>query len=115
MANENDNGKEKGTFLRPIKMKACAVYTKTIDGTLYHFLRIIPGCSCKKLVLDVYAIGDEEDTNDEIYIDNASPGVLESQNRIVGLTAKQDERLEIRVKFEDNMSHPVTIKAYEIA
>ncbi len=112
---QEENGKEMGLFLRPIKMKACAVYTKTIDGILYHFLRIIPGCSCDKLILDVYAVGDEEDLNDNIFIDNVFPGSLEGENRIIGLTAKQDERLEIRVKFEDNMSHPVTIIAYEIA
>lgn len=111
----DENGGETGTFLRPVKMKACAVYTKIIDGTLYHYLRIIPGCSCERLVLDVYAVGDEEDSNDEIFIDNVFPGELESENRIVGLTARQDERLEIRVKFEDNMSHPVTIMAYETA
>lgn len=63
----------------------------------------------------MYAIGDEEDSNDEIFIDNVFPGNLEGKNRIVGLKANQDERLEIRVKFEDNMSHPVTIMAYEIA
>lgn len=111
----DENGGETGTFLRPVKMKACAVYTKKIDGTLYHYLRIIPGCTCERLVLDVYAVGDEEDSNDEIFIDNVFPGDLESENRIVGLTARQDERLEIRVKFEDNMSHPVTIMAYETA
>lgn len=112
---QEDEGEETGTFLRPVIMKACAVYTRTIDGILYHFLRIIPGCSCERLVLDVYAVGDEEDSNDEIFIDNVFPGKLESENRIVELTAEQDERLEIRVKFEDNMSHPVTIMAYEIA
>ena len=111
----DENGEEAGTFLRPIKMKACAVYVKTIDGTLFHFLRIIPEHSCENLVLDVYAIGDEEDSNDEIFIDNVFPGNLESENRIVGLSAKENERLEIRVKFEDNMSHPVTIMAYETA
>lgn len=67
------------------------------------------------MVLDVYAIGDEEDLNDEIFIDSVSKGTLENQNRICGLMAQKDERLEIRVKFEDNMSHPVTIIAYEIA
>lgn len=113
--NQDETGGEKGTFLRPVKMKACAVYTKTIDGILYHFLRIIPGCSCERLALEVYAVGDEEDLNDEIFIDNVHPGLLESENRIVGLTAKEDERLEIKVKFEDNMSHPVTIMAYETA
>ncbi len=111
----DENGEENGTFLRPIKMRACAVYTRTIDGTLYHYLRIVPGCFCERLVLDVYAVGDEEDSNDEIFIDNVFPGELESENRIVGLTARPDERLEIRVKFEDNMSHPVTILAYETA
>lgn len=110
---KDDNGEEKGTFLKPIKMQACAVYTKTIDGILYHFLRIIPNCGCEKLVLDVYAIGDEEDAGDEIFIDNVYPGYLESENRIAGLSAKPGERLEVRVKFEDNMSHPVTIMAYE--
>jgi len=112
---QEETGEEDGTFLKPIRLKACAVYTKTIDGILYHFLRIIPGCRCEKLLLDVYAIGDEEDSNDEIFIDNVFPGNLEGENRIVGLKANQDERLEIRVKFEDNMSHPVTIMAYEIA
>ena len=111
---QDDNGEEKGSFLRPVKLKACAVYTKLIDGVLYHFLRIIPDCDCKNLVLDVYAIGDEEDLNDEIYIDSVSIGTLENHNRICGLLAQKEERLEIRVKFEDNMSHPVTIIAYEV-
>lgn len=112
---QDENGEEKGTFFRPVKLKACAVYTKQIDGVLYHFLRIIPDCDCKNMTLDVYAIGDEEDLNDEIYIDNISLGILENHNRICGLMAQKEERLEIRVKFEDNMSHPVTIIAYEIA
>lgn len=112
---QNDNGEEKGAFLRPVKLKACAVYTKQIDGVLYHFLRIIPDCDCENMVLDVYAIGDEEDLNDEIFIDSVSMGTLENQNRICGLVVQKDERLEIRVKFEDNMSHPVTINAYEFA
>lgn len=111
---EEKDSEEQGEILKPVKIQACAVYTKKIDSVLYHFLRIIPGCDCEKLVLDVFAVGDEEDSNDEIYIDNVFPGVLEGYNRIRGITAKKDERLEIKVKFEDNMSHPVTIMAYEV-
>lgn len=66
----NDDGEEKGTFLKPIKIRACAVYTKKSDGILYHYLRIIPGSNCDNMALDVYAVGDEEDANDEIFIDN---------------------------------------------
>lgn len=110
----NDDGEEKGTFLKPIKMKACAVYTKKINGILYHFLRIVPGSNCENMVLDVYAVGDEEDTSDEIFIDEVSEGSLDGHNRICGLKAKEGERIEIRVRFEDNMSHPVTLSAYEI-
>lgn len=110
----NSEGPEKGTYLKPIRMKACAVYTKKTEGILYHFLRIIPGSDCDNMVLDVYAVGDEEDSNDEIFIDEVSMGSLDGHNRICGLSAKEGERIEIRVRFEDNMSHPVTISAYEV-
>lgn len=109
-----DEDGEKGTFLKPIKTKACAVYTKKIDGVLYHFIRIVTENDCANLVLDVYAIGDIEDSTDDIYIDNVSIGALEGNNRISGLQAKGGERLEIRIKFEDNMSHPLSISAYEL-
>ena len=110
----NDDGEEKGTFLKPVKMKACAVYTKKTGGILYHYLRLVPGSNCNNMALDVYAVGDEEDSNDEIFIDEVSVGNLEGHNRICGLSAKEGERIEIRVRFEDNMSHPVTISAYEV-
>ena len=73
----------------------------------------MPAEDCANLVLDVYAIGDEEDTNDEIFIEEVTPGQLEGHNRIKQLSAKQGERLEVRIRFEDNMSHPVNIEAYE--
>lgn len=112
--NTNDDGEEKGTFLKPVKMKACAVYTKKEGGILYHYLRLVPGSNCSNMALDVFAVGDEEDSNDEIFIDEISVGQLEGHNRICDLSAKEGERIEIRVRFEDNMSHPVTITAYEV-
>lgn len=108
-----EDGEDKGTFLRPIPVQACAIYNKVVDNVLYHCIRLIPGMSCAQLVLDVYATGDEDDAGDEIFIDNVFPGDLEGTNRISGLSAKEGERLEIRVKFEDNMKHPVTVLAYE--
>ena len=109
----NDDGSEKGTFLRGVTLSAQALYTRKVDGVLYHFVRIVPAEDCANLVLDVYAIGDEEDTNDEIFIEEVTPGQLEGHNRIKQLSAKQGERLEVRIRFEDNMSHPVNIEAYE--
>ena len=109
----NDDGSEKGTFLRGVTLSAQALYTRKVDGVLYHFIRIVPAEDCANLVLDVYAIGDEEDTSDEIFIEEVMPGQLEGHNRIKQLSAKQGERLEVRIRFEDNMSHPVNIEAYE--
>lgn len=109
----NDDGSEKGTFLRGVTLSAQALYTRKVDGVLYHFIRIVPAEDCANLVLDVYAIGDEEDTSDEIFIEEVMPGQLEGHNRIKQLSTKQGERLEVRIRFEDNMSHPVNIEAYE--
>ena len=109
----NDDGSEKGTFLRGVTLSAQALYTRKVDGILYHFIRIVPAEDCANLVLDVYAIGDEEDTSDEIFIEEVTPGQLEGHNRIKQLSGKQGERLEVRIRFEDNMSHPVNIEAYE--
>lgn len=111
---DNGKGEHSGSFLRPIRLKAYAVYTKKVADSLYHFLRIVPECNCDNLILDVFAVGDVEDQNDEIFIESVSPGLLEGHNRIKGLSVKQNERLEVRIKFEDNMSHPITIMAYEI-
>lgn len=111
---KDDDGDEKGRLLRPTSLKACAVYNKKIDGVLYHFLRIIPSKDCEELVLDVYAVGDSENTSDEIYIDHVLQGKLEGHNRISGFSAKGGERLELGIKFEDNMSHPVNVLAYEV-
>lgn len=112
--NRDSDGDEKGTFFCPLRLSACAVYTKITNGILYHFVRMISNSDCEKMAIDVFAVGDEEDSNDEIFVVEANPGVLEGNNRITGLSCKKGERLEIKVRFEDNMSHPVSIMAYEI-
>ena len=111
---KDEDGKEKGRLLLPTSMKACAVYNKKVDGVLYHFLRVVPAKDCAELVLDVFAVGDTENASDEIYIDSVMQGNLEGHNRISGLVGKSGERLEIGIKFEDNMSHPVNVIAYEV-
>ena len=98
-----------GRFVRPIKVKYRPFFQKEGSVT-YHFISITPTENCAEAAIELIVKGDED--NDMIYIENSSFGEPH-ENKITGLVFKQDQRLLLKIKFEDNLPHPITLKAYE--
>lgn len=111
---ENHNYKQDeegapGLFIRSIKVKYRPFFQKE-NGTIYHYLSITPSESCLNATIELTVKGDED--NDNIFVVQSSHGTPE-ENKISGLSFTQNCRLLLRLKFEDNLPHPITLKAYE--
>ena len=111
---ENHNYKQDeegapGLFIRSIKVKYRPFFQKE-NGTIYHYLSITPSESCLNATIELTVKGDED--NDNIFVVQSSHGTPE-ENKISGLSFTQNCRLLLKLKFEDNLPHPITLKAYE--
>ena len=106
---KHDEEGHSGLFIRPISVKYRPFFQK--EGNLtYHFISITPNEDCIDATVELIAKGEEE--NDNIYIDSVSQGTP-FENRISGLAFTKNTRLLLKIKFEDNLPHPITLKAYE--
>ena len=98
-----------GRFIRPIKVKYRPFFQKEGDTT-FHYISITPNENCGEAAIELIVKGDED--NDMIFIEDTSLGEP-LENKITGLTFQQNQRLLLKIKFEDNLPHPITLKAYE--
>lgn len=104
-----DDESSSGQFIRSIKVKYRPFFQKE-NGIIYHYISITPSESCINATVELTVKGDED--NDNIFIVHSSQGIPE-ENKISGLSFTQDSRLLLKIKFEDNLPHPITLKAYE--
>lgn len=98
-----------GLFIKPIKVKYRPFFQKE-DNIIFHYLSITPSESCTNATIELTVKGDED--NDNIFVVQSSHGTPE-ENKVTGLSFTQDTRMLLRIKFEDNLPHPITLKAYE--
>lgn len=106
----DDEGKE-GTFIRPIKVKYHPYFQKE-NGVIYHFISLTPEEDCDSASIEIIVKGDEDKDKDVIYIESASVG-SPCENKISGLSFVKGQRMVVKVKFEDNLLHSLSLKAYE--
>lgn len=108
---EDENGKE-GKFGRPIKVNFHPFFQKE-RTQIVHNIRITADKDVENGTVEILVSGsDEKNHADEVYIDSVNMGHLDG-NRISGLTFKQGEKLLLKVIFEDNLLHPIELRAYE--
>ena len=100
---------ETGVFIRPIKVRYRPFFQKE-DGVIYHFISITSFEDCSDATVELIVKGEEEKEN--IYIEYCFPGKPE-ENKIKGLSFTKDKSLLVKIKFEDNLPHSISLKAYE--
>ena len=108
---KHDDHGEQGRFIRPIQVDYRPFFQKEQDE-IYHYISITPTESCSEATVELIVKGDEDKDNDVIYIETSSLGTP-SGNKITGLSFQKDQRLLVKIRFEDNLPHSLKLKAYE--
>lgn len=105
----HDDGGVAGHFQKSINVKYRPVF-QIENGVVYHYLYITPAENCSDATIELIVKGDEDDDN--IFVVQSSHGIPK-ENKITGLSFEQNSKLKLKIKFEDNLPHPITLKAYE--
>lgn len=106
---KQDEEGNSGVFSRPISVHYRPFFQKK-ENVVYHYVNIIPNEDCVDATVELIVKGDED--NDNIYIESVSQGIP-VENRISGLVFTKGIKQLLEIKFEDNLPHPITLKAYE--
>ena len=107
---ENEDGVS-GHFIRTIRVKYRPYFQKE-NGVVYHFISLTPYEDCENATVEILVKGDEDKDKDMIFIKSVSTGTP-YENKITNLSFSKGQKVLLKVKFEDNLLHSLSLKAYE--
>ena len=107
---EDEEGTE-GHYIKPIHEKYRPYFQKE-GNVIYHFISLTSNEDCDNATVEIIVKGDEDKDKDMIFIESVSPGVP-FENKITGLPLVKGQKVLLKVKFEDNLLHSLSLKAYE--
>ncbi len=107
---ENEDGIQ-GHFVKNIHVKYRPYFQKE-NGTIYHFISLTPSEDCENATVEIMVKGDEDKDKDIIFIESVSIGTPH-ENKITDLSFTKGQKVLLKVKFEDNLLHSLSLKAYE--
>ena len=107
---EDEEGTE-GHFIKPIHIKYRPYFQKE-GNVIYHFISLTSNEDCDNATVEIIVTGDEDKDKEMIFIESVSPGVP-CENKVTGLPLVKGQKVLLKVKFEDNLLHSLSLKAYE--
>ena len=107
---EDEEGTE-GHYIKPIHVKYRPYFQKE-GNVIYHFISLTSNEDCDNATVEIIVKGDEDKDKDMIFIESVSPGVP-FENKVTGLLLVKGQKVLLKVKFEDNLLHSLSLKAYE--
>ena len=105
---ESEDGQE-GSYRAFVPVKYRVIATKTLQGDINHTLIIYSPYDVKEAMIELLIAGEQD--SEALDITYSDKGDF-NENQVFDLSFKQGKN-QVTVRFDDNMKHPIILKAYE--